>query len=518
MPQTIPPADERASTGAFAPYAPPVPRGVAVDPAPTSDAGAERARGRFDVLFVVLGGLLFYGLNVDFMLRGDAAMYADYVLLSKFDELSLHIGYYAVLWVADRVLGAVGIPIQETSVWLNVACTAATLGVSYLLARDLLGSRRTGLLVVVVLAACGRVTMNATTSEVYALQTLLVLSSFLLFGRSRVVAAGLAAGGALLVSPLSAFAFLFHPVLDWQRTRAVRWRVWLRLAGGAALVYLPYLAVLGRELFWGRRGLLDINDAVALDLAATLTRVPLYQFKHYTFLLLLLLPALWAVREHRRFLALTLAVVVPHLYIVMKLTSEDNVFLLNTDFFLACWLVLGWRQLEKTRLGRWIAPAPLVAHVALLLAAGSLFAFQNNRAYAGELRSIARDLVAGRDATVVSDWDGGMSLTFFGRERPVSTIERDPLYLHQYDIGEVRTEDPAKLRRADLYLLETWSAGGLRRLLSSPESQAEMARRSTVRARARRLLGLECGTLVRAGIHPLYRCTLPAASFARPAR
>jgi len=470
-------------------------------PSPAPAPGWQRR----DALALTVGALVLYALNVDFLMRGDASMYADYVLLGKFDELTLHVGYYALVWAADRALGApLGVPVHETMVWLDVIAGALTIGIAHRLAAHLFGRRAEAVATAVLLALCGRVIMNATTSEIYMVQTTLVLASFLLFVEERVATAGVAAGAALLVSPLSALCFLFFPVFDYERAGRVRLAVWLRLAAGALVVYLPFLAVAGRELFWGRRGLLTMNQGLPSSPATMLANFPRFQFKHYTSLLLLLLPALLVVRAHRRLLAVTLAVVLPHLYVIARLTEEDMVFVLTTDFFFACWLAAGWRVLAQRAATRIVAVLLVAGHVASYVGSGALFHFEPHRGYAAELRDIAREHLVGRDAVMISDWDVGMSLTFFGRPSVTTTIERDPLYRQQFDLTE-EYADRSLLEAAELYLLDPWSPSPLNRWFRSEAQLAQLAEERSIAKRAERELGLSC-RLQRRGTHPLYRC------------
>ncbi|MEO8450776.1 MAG: hypothetical protein ABI647_13340 [Gemmatimonadota bacterium] len=486
---------------------------AATEPLP---AATNTTETRFDLALVIAAGLVLYALNVDFSLFGDAPVYADLVIQGRFDELTLHIGYYAVLFALDRTVGAVfGLPIQETAVWLNVVAGALTLGVVYLLARIFLGTRRDALLTVAVFAVSGRVLDNATTVEIYMLQTLLVLSSFYLFARERVVASGVVAALAMLVSPLSIFAYLFYPVLDYQRAGRVRWKVLITLTVAALLVYLPYFAVLGRELLWGTRGLLVINKALRLDPVAMALNFPLFQFKAYTVMLLLLIPALFAVRKERRFLAVTLAVAIPHLYVILKLTSEDNVFILNTDFFFACWVVIGWRTLAQSKVGRRLAPVPWLGHLTLLLLSGSIFCFQPRRGYAAEMKSIGQTYVQGHDAVVITDWDMGVSLTYYARPAVTTTLEHEPFYQQIVDLDNL-PKNPPPITAAEIYLLDSWKPGTLNRLLRSKASIAAQTRQHAVVARAERRLHIQCTPLLQ-GTHRLYRCTRPNGAAAEPA-
>ena len=461
---------------------------------------------RFDALLCAGLAGVFFSLNIDFRMSGDATTYATFVLLGRFNELSLHIGHYAVVYFFQNTAGrALSIPIHEMTAYLNVCFGALTVAVSYLFARRLLGTRLDGVLVAIFMTICGRVTSNATISEIYMLQTLVVLTAMLLYVDGRPVLAGVAAGLGLLVSPLSAFAYLFFPAYELTRATRPQWKSFARLLVGGSMVYLPYLLVLGHELLLGRRGLLVIRDAIPLDLSALLANVPKYQFKHYSTLLLLFVPALLRLRANSRLALLSAAVMIPHAYIVVKLTLEDNTFLLNTDFFFACWLAVGARVLIDSSRWPW-AIAPIVAHLGLLIFSGILFTGRSYREYASQMREIAQSYLVGRRAVVITDWSTGMTLTHYGRQAVVSIPESDPLFRQVFDLtNKNRTAQPM-LDGADILLLDPWSAGPLNRLLRSTESLERLADANSILRLAEQQIGLRCNLLTRVP-HPLYRCT-----------
>ena len=471
----------------------------------TQSDSIEMRKTHLDVVVLMLAAFALYSLNVDFRLYGDAGLYSDYVVLHKFDEITLHFGYYVSLFVTDKLLGGLfGIPIQESAVWLNVVAGTLSVGVAYGLARELLGTRRDALLCAVIFGLSGRVLANATSSEVYMLQTLFVLTSFYLFVRERIVWSGLLSAAALLVSPLSAFAYLFYPVYDYQRAGRIRWNVLLRLAGACLAIYLPFFIVNGHEVLYGIRGLVTIHSVVPFRPLAMLANFPKYQFKAFTVLPLLLVPALYAWRENRRMLALALAVGIPHFYIILKLVGEDHVFILNTDFFFACCLVLGWRQLQNHKFARWIAPALLLAQVGTYVASGVIHSYRPHREYADEMRRVAVTYLLGRDSVLITDWGRAVSLTFYGRPRPTTTILREPLFRNQ--IFDIEKPDPIqKLNRSEIYLLDAWQPSPLNRLFRTEESSAEFRRQHSVVSVAERNLHLQC-IFIEGTEHRIYRC------------
>lgn len=468
-----------------------------------------------------LVGFAFFALNVDFVLFGDAAMYADYVVRRQFDELTLHLGYYWLLAGADALTG---LPINETMAWLDVAAGAVTLGLTWLLVQHLTDDRRAAALAVLMLAVSGRMLMNATSAEVYMTQTAFMLAAFVLYARDHAFWAGVASTATLLVSPLSAFAFLFFPAEDLRRHGRLRWPLLLRLAAPVAVCYGAFLIVNGHELLFGVRGLLDIRDLLPPSPAELLANAPRYQVKAFTALSLLLVPAAvvaWR-RERRPLLWLTLAVALPHLYIIVKLTAEDNVFLLPTDPFQALWMALGALALRdwlagptagatRRALATALALAPLAAHLGLYVASGTLFSGEHRRGQAPELEAFAREQLTGKDAAVITDWGTAQALVFVGRTRATMALRKEPLMAQVIDIDNPAPDDARRLAAGSLYLLDAWQAAPLSRLLESRAAQAERRRRFSTLGRAERELGVSC-TLLRDGYARLYRCAQGSAA------
>jgi hypothetical protein len=476
-------------------------------PNQTAAAPLDGRTTRLDLAVLMLGAFVLYAINVNFVLYGDAALYSDYVVLRKFDEVTVHLGYYLLLFVADKLLGGLGgIPIQESAVWLNVTAGTLSVGVAYLLALKLLGTRRDAVLCAVIFGLSGRVFANSTTSEMYMVQTLFVLSSFYLFTRERVAWSGLLAAVALMVSPLSIFAYLFYPVYDYQRAGKIRWSVYVRLTAWALVLYLPFFIMDGREMLFGIRGLLKINNFLPFNPATLLWHIPLYQFKAFTVLPFLLVPMLFAWRQNRRNLVLALAVCIPHAYLMVKLTGEDYVFILNTDFFVAYCLVIGWRQLEKLKIGRWIGPILLLAHAGIFVLSGTIHSFQPHRGYADEMRRVAKTYLWGRDSILVTDWGRAGALSFYGRPQPTTTILNEPLFRDQmFDIEAQPPEPLTKLNRPEIFLLDPWEPTPLNRYFRSKAEVDQLVQEHSIVAIAARQLHLRC-SLIEETEHRLYRC------------
>ncbi len=454
---------------------------------------------------VVVGTLLFAG-NVDLRPSGDMAMYVNYAILPKFDDLTLHIAYYWLLYGLNHTLVPwTGAPLHEVAVYANVLFGAISLAIGYTLALRLLGSRRDAIVTLIITTLSGRVIANASSGEVYMMQTAFVLGSMLLFVHARAFWAGVAAGVAMLVSPLSAFAYLFFPAWILANGRPIRWGQMGWLVVGGSLVYLPYLVVYLQELLYGRRGLLVVSASTPIQLSMLATNFINYQIKHYSVLLFLALPALYELYRERRIALLAASVAIPHLYIIVKLTHEDNTFLLNVDFFIACVLAMGVRGLLRFRFGAWMAAPLFAGHAALLILSGVLFSGRHYDNYGEELRDIARTHLVGKNAVLLTDWNLSMTTTLFGRDSAQSLVEEDPLFSQMYDLTSPGGTGVPSLQGQELLLLETWEPGFYTRLLRSPSEIDVLRRDNAMKERAEARLGVRCGEIGRATL-TLFRC------------
>jgi hypothetical protein len=481
--------------------------GNAQDLTPEFPTGRESRIDWRDSIVAIVLGLLFFGVNENFTLSGDSALYIDYALNAKFDEITVHYGYYRVIWAIDRLIGApLGIPLHEMVVHMNVVFGALSLAVGLGLARHLIRDRGYAILAVVFFAVNGRMMLNAAMGEIYMLQTLLVLISFLLYVRDRVAWAAFAAGLSLYVSPLSVFAFGFYPTYDLIRWRRFRWNVWLKLIIVGFLTYLPFLVVHGREMLFGIRGLLVIPNISTSNPAELLRNFPQFQFKHYTTLLLLAVPALLSWRRERSLILLMLAVFIPHLYVIAHLTSEDNVFIFNTDFLFCCTLAAGARALAtRWSGGRFVWPALLAAHVLLMTLTRTYFSFDNRRNEASELAAVGRKYLEGRSAALITEFNQSVTVPFFARATVRGPLMQDTLWAQMADVSS-RADLAPRLRVAEIYVLETWMPSGLSNLFRSDDQIAAIRAQNQWRGWAKRVAGIDCDELVQKGIYELYRC------------
>ena len=284
--------------------------------------------------------------------NGDAAVYAQQIQQQRFDERSVHLGYY--LWAAalngfrddfsDRALNLV-----------SAGFGAATIGLLAWMSMLAVGSPLAGGVAAVV--ALGHLTLveNWVWAEVYGPQTFFLVAAFLAMGIGRSVVAGVLLANAVLISPSS---LLLVPALCLLRPD---WRSVMRLGvSGGAITLLAILPV-WQDYFYGNRGLLKASG-VSVDIKmAVLKESVEVIFGVFAFLPFLAL-AFWALlrRQRLRPLLLVLGVLwAPSFFLGERF--RDVPVQLTLWALLVPLIVLGaWEladQLERSRSAgaRWLA-------------------------------------------------------------------------------------------------------------------------------------------------------------------
>ena len=474
-------------------------------------------------LLLFLGAAAFYAGCLDYTYNGDVIVYANIVATKTFDEFTIHQGYFLLLWALGAVLAPWKVIAPEVlAVWIAPAFGAASLVVTWHIARHFLARlapppgfadndaaalRRLEAapwLAVLIVAFSYRFYYNASSAEIYMPQTFGLLLSFLLFLRGQPVRASLPLLFALHVSPLTAFWCLFYPVVAWQRGWG--WAPLLRLGIPTALVYLPFFAWYHQDLLWGTRGLLAVQDVQPFAPLAAAKNFVIFQGKHYTFTLLLLLPALAMVRRQRELFWVTLALFLPNLVVITKLEAEDNVFILTLDCFIGLWMTLGALKLAEQR-RQWLAALLVGAHLLLFVVANRPWFAPQNEGYASELGALAERAQRER-AMIVTHWEQRVGLVYYGRRTPSYPLEEGTIFEHTAD---AKTESPAAIsavRAAPLvYAYDYYSPSPIANLLLPDAVLRERATRASVVGLVERRFGMDC-TLDSRGLLTLHRCVV----------
>lgn len=188
--------------------------------------------------------------------NGDAAVYAQQIQQHRFDERSVHLGYY--LWAAalngfsrdfsDRALNLV-----------SAGFGAATIGLLAWISMLAVGNPLGGAAAAVV--ALGHLTLveNWVWAEVYGPQTFFLVAAFLAMGTGRCVPAGVMLANAVLISPSSLLVVPALCLLKPDLRSVLR----LGLTGGG--ITLVAILPVWRDYLYGNRGLLKASG-VSVDL------------------------------------------------------------------------------------------------------------------------------------------------------------------------------------------------------------------------------------------------------------
>lgn len=456
---------------------------------------------------IFLVGCIFFIANLDFSSTGDAIYYANIIDTLRFDQLTVHQGYYLIGYLCKQLFTSVlGLPTDQALALMNALFGAGALSLGYLLLKHHLESTRDALLGVLMLLLCHRFFVNATSAEVYIVQTFFIWSSYLLFEQRRFYTAGIAIGLAMWVSPLTVAFGLVFPILTWLRGFGIRSLIQLSIP--ALLIYLPFLFFFYEELLWGVRGLIVQDKRRDIDIFLTAQDVFKFQIKHYSFLNLLFIPTLFELQREKRLLLVTIAAVLPNIYVISQLRGEDNVFILTLDLFIVCWYVIGWRFLRKHSLAP-LAIVILVAHVFVFLFSERPFMDDSHENYADEMKAIGRIVQDTDDSIIFMDWDRRMAFVYYNRDDISYPIEQGYWHDLSVDIADiikykkVGADDFAGYKT--FYVLDSYSESPQASLFLSEKFLKTRHEIMSEKRRIERFLDVECRPS-RPGRHILYAC------------
>ena len=456
---------------------------------------------------IFLVGCILFITNLDFTSTGDAIYYANIIDTLRFDQLTVHQGYYLIGYLFAQLFTSIGgLPTDQALALMNALFGAGALCIGYLLLKHYLESTRDALLGTIILLLCHRFFVNSTSAEVYIVQTFFIWSSYLLFERRSFYSAGIAIGIAMWVSPLTVAFGLVFPVVAWLRGYGIR--ALIKLSIPALLIYLPFLFLFYEELFWGVRGLIEQDEQRDIDLALTAQDVFRYQIKHYSFLNLLFLPALMELKREKQLLYISIAATIPNIYVISQLPGEDNVFILTLDIFIVCWYMIGWRYLRERSLAP-LAIVILLAHVFVFLFSERPFIDDTHKNYADEMVAIGHIVQDSEESIIFMDWARRMAFVYYNRDEASYPIEQGHWYDISGDIADIikykkfGTDDFAGYET--FYVLESYSASPRASLFLSEQSLRERYETMSEKRRIERFLNVKC-RLIRPGLHKLYKC------------
>ena len=380
--------------------------------------------------FVFAAGMVIFLFNVDLLSSGDTIYYANIIDALKFGKLTAHQGYYVIGWIFSVTLNAfVEISTDQVLAYMSVVFGSGALVVGFLLAKHYLESTNYALITVLILIVCHRFFENSIWAEIYIVQAFFLWTALLLFEKRRYYGSGLALAFSLWMSPLTLPFCLWFPVSAYLKRTG--FPSLLKTALPVVVLYGLFLVLFYEELFWGNRGLLTQDQGRQIQLIEGLKGFAEYQFKHYSVLNLLIIPAIFTFRGNRYLVWTSLAIVLPNIYVITQLLGEQNVFILPLDIIFAVWMTIGFRYLLEHRL-RIVAITMLLLHIAFFAAGDRPFFRPSNASYPDDMREIGR--IVDRDATslLFVDWSRRMAFVYFNRDEPSDPLEDGYWYNKSY--------------------------------------------------------------------------------------
>jgi hypothetical protein len=373
-------------------------------------------------LFIVVE--LFLLLSVFRSLpSGDAAENVYQVEHADLLHRAPFVGYHAMGIAVTRCLRPLGI---DTLTGLGVMSTlfGALLAVfTYRLARNFRFSPTQSLLAVAISSLSGVCWFFGSIADTYIVHTCLAIMSQVLFLEGRLLLSGVSLGVAMLIYPSSvALTLPFYVIVGlWKRYRL---RQLVAFAVPAALIYVPPVALLYREYFLGRMGILraaaHLNGMAGVRAARsdvwTLGRGMYYLVGSLHLALpLIVLGVILSVRR-KQVIALILLCLLP--------IPLWNHFLqpIFTDSYLITlypWLgLLGsgalWWLAERIRWNR-LRVAVLILFIGVYAALSFFWWFWPLRQRSDELRSFVRTWARGQteSSRVICTWGNALTYNYY---------------------------------------------------------------------------------------------------------
>jgi glycosyl transferase family 87 len=444
---------------------------------PSSTAARRSAMGADTIRLIALGVGVFawFVLWRARAINGDAVVYAETILGRQFGLRSIHIGYYLVGWLAQTVLGPLGVRMDETLVLLSAAWGAVSVVAFWLVARELGAGRRFAWIATFILLFAGNVLDQGISAEIYSMQFGCILISYVLFLRGRPAWAGVWFGFAGLISPLTATCAGFFP---WAAFRRRAWRDFAIATLIAATLFAAVVAFVWRDYFFGIRGLFseglrqDFGLRVAIYNAYALT-------KSFHVMVPLIAVGLWVARRRDRALLGLLGITTLfHLPAIVGM-KEDGVFLLGLYPMLA---LVAAQAIEALAV-RPAARVALAAYLALYALVGGWIWLEGlPRTYRDGILEFLRRTPS--EATLVASWQHALAVRYYGAGLFASG--RAPRLVMEHEL------DPAAWRKllrqhAAVYVMEKYYPGRASAPFLDRNEEQRRYERSALLPRLRRL-------------------------------
>jgi hypothetical protein len=206
------------------------------------------------LLFVAVQAVLLF-LVFHSIPSGDAAENVYQVEHADLLHRAPFVGYHALGMVFTRCLRPLGIGTVTGLGILSTLCSAVLAVFTFRLARNFRFPLTPSLLAVAISSLSGVCWFFGTIADTYIVHTCLAIMSQVWFLEESFLLSGAAFGAAMLIYPSSVALTLpfYVVVILWKRYRLRRL---VAFVVPAALVYLPPVALLYREYFWGRMGIM----------------------------------------------------------------------------------------------------------------------------------------------------------------------------------------------------------------------------------------------------------------------
>ncbi|GAB4345876.1 MAG: hypothetical protein Kow0099_26580 [Candidatus Abyssubacteria bacterium] len=463
---------------------------------------AQLSRNKYAIsISLFIASFILFFLNMDFRVVGDSLVYANIVMNRNFDYLTVHIGYYLIVYALHAPLSLIHpVPLDEFLVYLNVLFGALGIVVSFWLANKFLNSYGLSAYCAIILMFSGEYFLNSTSAEIYISQTFFVLLSFYLFMEVRPALSGICAVIALLISPLSVFSYAFFPLIFF--VKKYEKKVLLIFSVIGVVLYGGFLLFIYQELLWGARGMLK-NAAVDLfSPVEGLIGFAKHMVKDFGLVIPLFFAGCLYIRKKRELLGVMAVIFVPNFYLICQgLTGEGQT--LPIDFFLCLLAALGILYMKSGRRLQYAPGLLVILFVLSSLYLHDMLSLRSGTEYKKELRHLHESLIKDKQAVVITSWWDSIAYKYYNRQRddyPLERYEREdyPLEIDEIDEACFNQEHlkPNETERFDkyekIYVLESYYPSRAAKLFLSHEKLMQKHEQYSLKAKVEKMLNVTC--------------------------
>ncbi len=432
---------------------------------------------KIDILLLGVFAFLFYFIYRWSYFLGDACIYADNILRTRFNDISIHIGYYFIGYIFHKILSLFNAPVDVSLILMSNIFGAVGVVFAYLFVYEILYDHKLSIICAAILLFSGTYVEYSTQAEIYIPQVAFILASMYLFYKERNILSGLLYAAALLITPISVFVLPYYIFIAVKRRSSIKEMLYFIIP--FMVIYLPIFLSIYNELLWGRRGLLRISSNLPYNsLKMIVSNIVFVLIKSFNILapFVLIGHIIYWFKDKSKFLLLCI-LWLSYSYVIAKLSRFDletaflpifvyfALLILNGIVFINIYLKNNLKI--GNAFGMIILPCYIILSVMIWIGPAKIFHPQitpdNN--FKNEMLAF-KERISDNDILIASFWHG-VAFAFYTRYNPEEEIETTMGNQRWIDIDQLNVESVRQLLNefADVYVMEAYAPSAVAKVI-----------------------------------------------------